>query len=291
MKQEQLIRLFFIVLVLVPIITAFVFLMQIGKKIYCDLQPFQITPPMEIKPYVWQQTGLITLWFDEAFSSQVSLEVIRLMDKYGFVGALSIPTNFICTKGYASWNEILSLQTKGWETLSQGTSHSCESYHYRNKKFVANEFKTSKKVLERKGLRADQFAIPCGLNEQVAPNLYSMVNMYYTSSRKAGDQINPLPVKNPYHLTSFFLSYATSKEQLQKLIEATKQQKAWLILVFHQIDNVRSDKHLNIKQFSAILDMIKQSRLPVVLPRQALQASYIKENEKPKPPSNVRPRD
>lgn len=79
-----------------------------------------------------------------------------------------------------------------------------------------------------------------------------------------------MPVLLPYELSAFEPGDATSDDEIKQMIEKTAKQKGWLILVFHQLDDTHRPFAVSADQFKRIIQMIKDSGLPVVLPTQAL---------------------
>lgn len=58
---------------------------------------------------------------------------------------------------------------------------------------------------------------------------------------------------------------------IQRLwINDAKKNNSWLILAFHQIDDDNLIYHTDFQKLSRILQMIKQSNVPVVVPAQVL---------------------
>lgn len=235
-------------------------------------------PPPRIPPFTWENTGLITLWFDDAWDTQFKV-AFPLMEKEHFTGALSIPTKFICNKGAMTWNELRILQNNGWETTAHTISHQCDLKYYNTLEIITHELLGSKQILIGHGLRADQFVMPCGyggeyistmfINEY--PPIVETAEKYFSSYRTTNDvRINALPILDPYNLNAFQIRRKTTDSEIANQIEAAKLEKGWLILVFHQIED--SDMPLGITrdQFIKVLQMVKQSGLPVVLPSQVL---------------------
>ncbi|MGB6976674.1 MAG: polysaccharide deacetylase family protein [Gammaproteobacteria bacterium] len=217
------------------------------------------------------KTGLITLWFDDAWLSQYTSGAIQLMNKAGFVGAMSVPTGLVGDPEFMTWDQLRALQANGWETTSHSVTHICDPSAY-NAETTAYELLHSKAQLESQGLRTDYFVMPCGYNQYVVPEVVAFAKQHYLLYRRAGEEINSLPVQDPYNVTSFAVTDVTTEDDVRKWVNAASQQKGWLILVFHQIDNRKLRYNIDINMFENILTIVKNSGLPVVLPNQVLQA-------------------
>jgi peptidoglycan/xylan/chitin deacetylase (PgdA/CDA1 family) len=247
----------------------------------CDDYKGPLTPPPAIPQFQWHNTGVITLWFDDAWLSQFTTAE-PIMEKFGFKGALAIALRFVCQPGFMSWAQIHTLQSKGWETTSHSVTHNCNLSYY-NAQTIQKELLESKQAIMAHGLRADQFVMPCGYSSfDIAaytaghpyPPIVETAPKYYSSYRTTDDDaINPLPVVHPYDLKAFEPLSATTEEKIKQLIETAAAQKGWVIFVFHQIDNSNRAFSLTASQFNKILTIIKASGLPVVLPAQALAIS------------------
>lgn len=223
-----------------------------------------------LRPKPVSGSGLVTFWFDDAWASQYTSGVIQLMDKEGWVGAISVPTGLISTRNYMTWDQLRKLQAKGWETTSHSVTHICDPKKY-DDKTTAYELLESKRALESRKFRADYFVIPCGYNSRILPNVVAFARKNYLAYRRAGEQINPLPVVDPYDLTTFTVTDMTSEEDVKKWVSEAVRKKGWLILEFHQIDGRKLRYNVSVEMFKKILVIVKDSKLPVVLPTQALQ--------------------
>jgi hypothetical protein len=217
--------------------------------------------------------GAITIWFDDIWHSQYASGTVQLMDKAGFVGALSVPTGFVGDPAFMNWDQLRELQAKGWETVSHTVSHFCAPRKY-DTKTAAYELTHAKAQLESQGLHTENFVMPCGYNTGIVPHVVSVAKRLYLSYRAAGEKINPLPVRDPYNLTSFSVMDTTREEDIRNWVNAAIKQKGWLILVFHQVDNRKLRYDVSIDQFTNLLTIVKNSGLPVVLPSQVLQPCF-----------------
>ena len=264
-----LVKTIIIFFMLIPVVVISIMLSYPARKLECEYAPSDINPPPPIPQLMWKGTGLVTIWFDDAYVSQGSTEVVEAMDKNGFVGAISVATGSVCKVGIMSWAQLRRLQEKGWEITSHSVSHYCDISKY-NAKTIPYELLQSKSELQARGLRATNFVIPCGYNEHVLPNVWHFAKQHYLSYRKAGEQINPLPLRDAYTLTSFSISYSTPDSDIRNWIHKAVKEKAWIILAFHQIDELKYNYHTDGDKFKKILGMIKTSGLHVVLPTQVL---------------------
>lgn len=234
----------------------------------------------EIIEFNWYNTGLISLWFDDGFLSAYQ-NALPLMDDFSYKGAISIVVNHVDDFGYLNWSQLKALQDKGWETTSQSMSNSCDLGYYTSS-VTEHELVKSQQTIKAHGLRAEQFVMPCGYSKQEiadnfvnqAPPIIDLAKQYYSSFRTINkERTNPLPLQDPYNLKAFEITKDTTDEEIQaKLIDAL-QNKTWLIFFFHQIDESNDSLAISKTRFKSILDKIRNSHLPVVLPKQVLMIS------------------
>lgn len=223
------------------------------------------TTPLVFDKFDWQNTGLVTLWFDDAWLSQY-LAAQPVMEKYGYVGSLAVPTRLIGYDAYMNWAQIKFLQYKGWEINSHTRTHDCNTFNL-NSSEVEHELLGSKQDLESQGLFAENFVTPCGAETK---DILAVAKKYYLSVRGSGAGLNKLPVQDPYHLTAYPIQLTTSVEEVRQWIAEAAQTRTWLILMFHQIDDSKIEYTTSPKTFESMIKEVKDSGLPVVLPTQVL---------------------
>jgi peptidoglycan/xylan/chitin deacetylase (PgdA/CDA1 family) len=214
----------------------------------------------------WNGQGLVTLWFDDAWESQFSL-AYPLLSELSLVGALAVPSKMINFPNYMSWYQVKSLQYHGWEITSHTRSHSCNPDDY-SESFVKDELEGSLRDLTSQGLFVDNYVTPCGLNSALEIE-YAKKN--YLSLRTTIDGHNPLPIQDHYNLKVQAIERTTTIADVQKWLDEARQNGSWLILMFHQIDDIPENKFGSTYQtFSDIIKQVKQSGLSVVTPSQVL---------------------
>lgn len=239
---------------------------QLNGQILSSQTEYQNNSSGSIPVFKWQGTGLITFWFDDAWYSQYST-AFPILNEKNFVAALAVPTGLIGGDSYMSWAHVKRLQYKRWEITSHTRNHVCESNIDLAK--LEFELRAGKEDLQAHNLNSDHFVNPCGIS---SVNMDQLIKKYYLSSRSSGDGINNLPIQNPYNLYAVVLRLTTSLDDIKQKILLTKEQKGWLILVFHQIDNSGTDYSLSVENFKKIVQFVEEANIPIVLPSQALEA-------------------
>jgi len=248
---------------------------QLNKQ--CDTYKGPVTTLPAIPPFTWKHTGLITLWFDDGWVTEYT-NAFPLMEKYGMKGAVAIAIKFVCYPAFMTWDQLRTLQEKGWETTAHSVHHSCDLGYYTTQT-IKDELLGSQKTIQEHGLRADQFVMPCGFSRAQIANMFAnqyppiveTAKQYFSSYRTTtSERENILPLPDPYNLKAFQILVSTTDKEIQDKINQAVKDKTWLILVFHQVDDTKRQFSFPPDKFEKILEMIKASGLPVVLPSQAL---------------------
>jgi peptidoglycan/xylan/chitin deacetylase (PgdA/CDA1 family) len=232
-------------------------------------EAIKTSPPPEVKKINWSGQGLVTLWFDDAWVSQFTV-AHPLLESKGLVGALAVPTGSMGYPDYMSWVQVKLLSYKGWEITSHTRSHSCDPERTTDE-VLENELHGAQQDLNSHGIRADNFVTPCGADSEKTTEV---AKKYYLSLRTSYPGVNPLPVNDPYNLKVRAIRKNTTADEVKKWLDEARDQKAWVILMFHQIDESGTDYSIKPEEFGRVIDTVKQSGLEVVLPIQALQIIF-----------------
>lgn len=220
----------------------------------------------DIEKIHWKGEGMVTLWFDDAWTSQFTVAMPLLEEKH-MVGALAVPTGMIGFDDYMSWNQVKLLEHKGWEITSHTIHHSCDENELTDE-YIEQELKGAEDELNAHGIRALHFVTPCGTKSD---KITEIAKKYYLSLRTTEDGFNELPVTNPYHLKVQAVEWNTSPEKVAGWVKEASEKHYWLILMFHQVQETESRFAVTPQNLSRILDTIQESGLKTVLPTQATQ--------------------
>ncbi len=264
------IRLFLLLLTLVPMLALIFFIAHFWHVFSCKHQPWVVKPIPQAQGFTWQHTGLITLWFDDAYQFSDRTNITNRMDQLGLTAAIAVPTGQVCERDHMGWADLVQRQDRGWEISSKLVNPLCDISLYHDESGILKQVTLAKQQLQDRGLRANHFVFPCGFSKSLVPYLYDKAKKNYSAIRQSETGINPLPITNPYNLKAITVNYQTPDSDIARWIATAKREKGWLIFVFHQIDDSTSPYHSGTQQFYRLLEMIKQSQLPVVIPSQAL---------------------
>lgn len=227
-------------------------------------------PVVEPAPFEWNGSGLVTLWFDDDWLSQYA-NASPLMKRYGYPGVLTVVTDTVCSPYHMSWHQVYELVGEGWEIVSGGRSKVCDAYLLeQSPALLDSEIVGSQKDLSLHHIITSLFVSPCGFPTYLFPNLENKILKNYSTIRIADSSLNHLPLTNTVNLTSYFIDESIPLSTIEQLLNEAKEQRSWLILTFRQVDGYPYYFNTSLPRFQAILELIKKSQLPVVLPSQVL---------------------
>lgn len=228
--------------------------------------PYEATYPAIQKP----THGLITFWFDDAWLSQYFIAE-PILKKAQLNAAIAVPTSFIGYDGFLNWAELRSLQKEGWEITNHTVVHDCTMEAWSEEK-IKKELTDASQALWKHNLASDHFVSPCGVN---SPTLAKVAANLMLSFRGTEPGYNDL-----FHELDLFdlkvknITDQTTIKEVQEWVSEARKNNLWLIIVFHQVGEEKEGKpeeySIDADTFAEVVEYIKNSGVPVVLPSQAL---------------------
>ena len=216
----------------------------------------------------WNGHGVVTLWFDDAWLTQYT-NAFPLMVEHNFKGAVAVPTKSVGFDAYMNWTQIKRLQYDGWEISVHSRTHNCDFVNG-DKQIIDNEILGSKEDLKSHGLSHDIYVAPCGKSSDYSNEV---VLKNFVAARNVNRGYNTLPLQNLFDLKIQAVEKNTTVEEVKTWIEEAKKTNSWLIIMFHQVDNVAEEYGTTISEFSKILSAVQESKLEVVLPSQVINTA------------------
>jgi hypothetical protein len=193
------------------------------------------------------------------------------MKEMGWVGALAVPTQLVGYDAYMSWAQVKKLAFEGWEITAHSRHHECDQQDL-SEEVVRSEVVGSKEDLEQMGIEVSSYVLPCGT---VSEETVAEVKRWYLSMRTSEGGMNALPVEKPYELRAYAVTPMTGVSEVKEWLAGAKRTRSWLVLMFHQVDDGGDEYSVDPVRFRQITEAVKESKLPVVKPSQALGV-YIK---------------
>ena len=234
----------------------------------------------EVAPYLREfekvnnlgSEGLVTFWFDDAWKSQylIGHEVLK---KYGFTGAVAVPTDMVGYPAYMDWRQIRDLQENGWEITNHSASHADD---FNNWKFedVYKDFSKSQKILWKQRVTSDHFVAPLG---RVSEGTRKAAEMRFKSLRTVDWGVNKLPLTDPYNILAVNLDHKVTADDIKPYLDEAKKNRGWLIITFHQLGkgdeggvDVLYPYKYSENDMDEIVRAVKDSGLRVVVPSQII---------------------
>ncbi len=210
--------------------------------------------------------GAVTLMFDDGGATTYT-EGKKQLDRYGYKGSAAVVSNWVNTPGYVTSAQLAAMQAAGWEIVGHTFNH--EDMTLMTEAELEADLTGSKAALEAMGLVIKNHALPFGAYNA---NVMATAAKYYQSSRAFETGLNPQGTY-PFEVKVQGMINSTTLNQVKTLLEQAKDQKRWLVLVFHDIARRGDDQyHTQPAQLSNMLKAVKASALPVVTYDQGLTA-------------------
>lgn len=177
-----------------------------------------------------QPKPVISINFDDGYYSQVAYGS-KILDEFGMKATIFPVIDTIGEEKYASWQDLDRLAGNGWEIGAHSISHPYLSELSTGDKI--REIVGSKGMLEDRGFEVKTFTMPYSEADEES---WRYVFEHYEKSRTEGtEHLNYRPFIAHY-LNSFMVKADTTIEEVKTLIDECIEKKAWLILVFHRIN-------------------------------------------------------
>jgi len=217
--------------------------------------------------FVWAETGLVTLWFDDAWLSQYQVAA-PLLKQNGLTGAVAVPTKLMGYEAYMTWGQLKRLRHFfNWEVTAHSRTHNCDSQNF-SPETLQSEVVGSNNDLLAQGYLVNTYVVPCGkMTEEMA----KLVKDNFAAMRLADNGLNPIPLTDSYQILANTVHDGIEVEEIKTWLNQAEAEKKWLVLMFHQIDESGDEYSLSPQKFKTIVEMVVESQLPVVLPSQVLE--------------------
>jgi peptidoglycan/xylan/chitin deacetylase (PgdA/CDA1 family) len=215
-------------------------------------------------------TGAVTLTFDNGWLSQYTNAVPK-MDEYGFKGTFYIITHELSDYGYSGF--VSKQQIKNMYADGQEIGSHTQTHPYLTDLSVAEqrqEIEGSRQDLLALNVGpVDSFAYPFGDYDNTTISLVEGAG--YTNARSTinGDAV---PDSDHYQLPRFVMLNTTTAAQAEAAIREAVQDKAWIIIELHQVDNSGDTYATAPATFNAIVDYLAQNHVPVVTMQEGTQS-------------------
>jgi hypothetical protein len=208
--------------------------------------------------------GLMTITFDDGYESQYRI-ALPLLQKHGLPATFYLTSSFLDTPRYMSTRQALAVKEKGHEIGSHTVTHP----HLTTLSAAAIEYETekSKDALEELFGPINAFASPFGEYDN---RVLEKLGSHYSSHRTVNDGFNSKHNFDVHGIKVQNIRVTTTTDEVIGWLERARQEKTWLVLVYHQVDEAGESFSVTPRNFGSHLSQIKRSGIHVATMDRAL---------------------
>jgi peptidoglycan/xylan/chitin deacetylase (PgdA/CDA1 family)/PKD repeat protein len=226
--------------------------------------------------------GMVSINFDDGKISGFQ-NAIPILDAAGLKSTQYIITGFLGTPGYIGVPDLLSMQADGHEIGAHSRTHG--DLRIPSLDRLATETAGSRQDLIALGMSpSEPFAYPSGYSNTTVAQAVS--NNGFFMGRVAGGGLNVPATTDLFNVKCVDVTNTLSLGDVEYWITKAKDQKQWLILLFHDVDNTGSTYSTPPQMFRDIVDYLVAEKVPVVTMSQALANMRQLKGIKIQPPSS-----
>jgi peptidoglycan/xylan/chitin deacetylase (PgdA/CDA1 family) len=200
---------------------------------------------------------LVSITFDGG-SSSIYDNALPIMEKYGVVSTQYVDSGFLGASGFDSPGDLYNFTKLGHEVASASIDQTNLTGLTMVK--LTREIKTSQAGLSHCYGTVTDFAAPYGAqNAQTT----AVTKSVYQTSRSEDVGFNSSDQLNPYALKVQLVDQATTPAQIQAWLNTARDNRVWLILVYHQVEVGGGQLSRTPAQFDADVSQIANFGIPV----------------------------
>jgi len=200
---------------------------------------------------------LVSITFDDSWAS-VHNNALTILERYNVTSTQYVISGLLGQPGYDSVKQLYDFQKSGHEIASHTIDH--KDLTKLSNKDLTNELTASQKDLSKCFGPVTDFAAPYGTYN---PTTSQAIAKSYTTARSTDAGLNSSDDLNPYELKVENVRADTSPEQIQAWLDTAKVNHAWLILVYHQVDNSHGEYSRTTAAFESDIQKIASSGIAV----------------------------
>lgn len=195
--------------------------------------------------------AMVTFSFDDGYES-VYQNAYPVLQRYGYVGTIFAIPAAIGQDKYLTWPQLEELYKSGWEIASHGLTH--RDLTQLNDQEIEDELIGSKEILQAHGFYVISFASPY---DQCDERTISLIRKHYLVHRSSIMGLNPIPLpddESRYYLKAIETDNI-SLDQIKSWIIKAKEEKKWIILIFHRIGE-SGQYNISLEDFEEIVRFV-----------------------------------
>ena len=169
-----------------------------------------------------------------------------IFDNNGVKASVGVITSFVGTTNYMSLNDLLNLQSEGYDIVSHTKTHSANIFNGAVVDLstvpdtsIDTEFRESQQWMIANGLKGyDTLIYPWGNYGSQTVRYKSIARKYYKYALNAFGNQNTTPVDNMYMNRYYLNASQDFTTVLKPLIDACVASKGWMVFYTHSQENV-----------------------------------------------------
>lgn len=213
--------------------------------------------------------GIVSIVFDDSQAGAYK-NAVPVMREQGFTGTFYTVAENVDQPGYMTRESLLDLYETGNEIGSNTLTH--RDLLGLSSEEKDKEISRSREALVAMGLgNVEQFAAPFGKNDA---ETRSLARRYYRSQRNLEDQVPNYPYNfDPFSIKAFVVDAKTDPARITSLVEQTKKNGGWLVLVYHDVATPDDWAYrIAPESFTSHMQSIRTSGIKVLTMTDALNA-------------------
>lgn len=228
---------------------------------------YLITDDYQVTDYVpvGFNRGLVSITFDDGVGSQYT-GAFPLLQKYSMPATFYLTSDFLNTSFYMTSSNAAELKQAGHQLAAHTVDH--KNLTTLTDSELDFELLYSRQQLESAfGGTFNDFATPFGAYNDT---VLAKIKQDYRSHRSVEPGYNSKDNFNIYDIVVQNVLTTTKPSEVQAWLQKAAQDKTWLVLVYHQVDNSSDGYSVTSSDFESHLQMIQSSGLFSVTMDQAL---------------------
>jgi peptidoglycan/xylan/chitin deacetylase (PgdA/CDA1 family) len=169
-----------------------------------------------------------------------------------------------------SVDHIRDLTARGHEIGCHTASH--KRLPTETQRIIEEEILLSRRYLERLVGAVETFSYPYGAYDHRIVAVVKRAG--FLGARSVHDGLNDDGV-DPFLLKCKAITIRTTIQEVRKWIEAARQRQAWLVLMFHQIDDQGRAPSCTPEMLGAIARYLVDTRMPVITVRDGVKRLMV----------------
>ncbi len=208
---------------------------------------------------------IVTLTFDDTWESQYT-NGMPILNKYGMKSTYHVLTGSLNEFAYMTDSEVNAIKLNGDELAAHTMTHR-DLTTLSASEVTAELSQPIAYMQQHYGVTPVNFATPYGsYNDSVV----NKIKQYYRSHRSTDAGYNVKNNFNIYNIKVQNITAQTTLAEYNNWLTQAAQQKAWLVIVYHQVDTSGDTYSVTPKNLDAQLQAIKSKGLVVETTNQAL---------------------